>query len=187
MGPVCKDEGERKMEETGFVKLLHEGDEVCFKGIYERYFAALCLYARGFVESEPVSADIAQDAFVALWRMRRNFPSEAAVRSFLYVTARNLSLNHIKHEHVKSRRLGNMGREMMEAGQARRIISAEVERQLVDSMEQLPRECRNVLKMSIEGKSYREIGEILDIAVSTVRNHRIRAVKLLKSRCCKIS
>ena len=175
------------MEETEFVKLLHDGDEGCFRVVYERYFRALCLYARGFVECESVAADIAQDAFVALWRMRRNFLSETAVRSFLYVTVRNMSLNHLKHENVKSRRLGLMGREMMEADQARRIISVEVERQLVDSMEQLPRECRNVLKMSIEGKSYREIGEILDIAVSTVRNHRIRAVKLLKSRFCKIS
>ena len=181
------DEEAGKMEEKGFVKLLHEGDEVCFKGIYERYFAALSRYAQGIVESEPVSADIVQDAFVALWRMRRNFSSEAAVRSFLYVTVRNLSLNHVKHENVKHRRLGIMEREMKEADRARKIISTEVERQLVDSLNQLPRECRNVLKMSIEGKSYREIGEILDIAVSTVRNHRIRAVKLLKSRFCKIS
>ena len=60
------DEEAGKMEEKGFVKLLHEGDEVCFKGIYERYFAALSLYAQGIVESEPVSADIVQDAFVAL-------------------------------------------------------------------------------------------------------------------------
>lgn len=37
-----------------------------------------------------------------------------------------------------------------------------------------------MLVLSIEGKSYQEIGELLHIAINTVKNHRIRAVKKLR-------
>ena len=34
----------------------------------------------------------------------------------------------------------------------------------------------------MEGKSYQEIGELLHIAINTVKNHRIRAVKKLREK-----
>ena len=66
------------------------------------------------------------------------------------------------------------------------VITAETERQLLRLIEELPRECRKVLKHSLRGKSYKEIGEILRISVSTVHSQRVRAVKLLRQAFVKL-
>ncbi len=63
------------------------------------------------------------------------------------------------------------------------VIETEVERRLMAAVEALPTECRRVLiTLSMEGKSYQEIGELLHIAINTVKNHRIRAVKKLREK-----
>lgn len=60
------------------------------------------------------------------------------------------------------------------------VIEVEVERQLLAAVQNLPSECRRVLMLSIEGRSYQEIGEMLHITTNTVKNHRVRAVKKLR-------
>ncbi len=165
------------LEETLFI----ENGE-CFRELYDRYFCALCSFAMRYVEDRQLAADLVQDAYVALWRLRRNFRSEAAVRSFLYTATRNLALNQLKRNRIRGGRLNLETDDVLEPEEVQSVMSSEVKRQLVSLVEGLPRECRRVLKLSIEGKSYKEIGRIMNIAVSTVRNHRIRAVKLLKTR-----
>lgn len=71
---------------------------------------------------------------------------------------------------------------LSEAQESEMVIETEVERRLMAAVEALPTECRRVLILSMEGKSYQEIGELLHIAINTVKNHRIRAVKKLREK-----
>ena len=47
-------------------------------------------------------------------------------------------------------------------------------------------ECRRVVNLLSEGKSYKEVGELLHISANTVKNHRVRAVKILRERVQKL-
>lgn len=163
------------------------GDEGAFREIYEKYFPALCVFANKYVADRAVAQDVSQDAFVSLWHARHNFKTEPSLRSFLYVTVRNASINHLRHMAVHRSRQDEIGRRMLEADSPGPLIATETARRLIRYVEQLPRGSRTVLQLSIDGKSYKEIGEILNITVSTVRNLRIRAVKLLKKKIGDIS
>ena len=61
---------------------------------------------------------------------------------------------------------------LSEAQESEMVIETEVERRLMAAIESLPTECRRVLVLSIEGKSYQEIGELLHIAINTVKKLR---------------
>jgi len=49
--------------------------------------------------------------------------------------------------------------------------------------EDLPAKCRNVFRLSrLEGKSNREIADLLGLSVKTVENQITRALKILRKR-----
>lgn len=167
-------------------------NEALYDHMYETYFCALCAYACKYVSDNHAAADIVQNVFMTLWKLRDGFRSEEAIRSFLYVSVRNASLNQLRNLRRSRKNLRTFLSESVEkevvpddcADEA--LITAETERQLIRLIEELPQECRKVLKHSLRGKSYREIGEILRISVSTVHSQRVRAVKLLRQAFVKL-
>ena len=61
-------------------------------------------------------------------------------------------------------------------------VREEVIRQLYVHIEALPPEQRKVILMSIEGYSWEEIAEKLNISVNTVKTHKSRGFKNLRSK-----
>lgn len=170
------------------VERFKKGDEKAMEYIYDSYFCGLCSYAATFCDDDSVAADQVQEAFVALWCKREMFESEVHIRSFLYRAIRNNILNYNKHQQIVNRNVDDLTYEILSEHEiSESIITTEVARQLSESLEALPTVCRRVLSMSIEGHSYKEIGKMLNIAVSTVRNHRMAAIKKLKAHFLKIS
>lgn len=164
-----------------------DGCEAIYGRLYETYFCALCSYSHKYVRDEHVAADIVQQVFATLWKMRDRFHAEQAVRSFLYISVRNSSLNYLRS--IRHRATLFPPDEVLPATQDdpdEQLIAAELERQLLQEIEQLPAECRRVLQLSLGGKSYKEIGELMRIAVSTVHSQRVRAVKLLRKALVKL-
>ena len=177
---------------NGMEKSSFHCDEALYDHMYETYFCALCTYACKYVPDKHAAADIVQNVFMALWKLRAKFPSEESIRSFLYISVRNASLNQLRNSRRSRTNLrtflsDHIDREVIPADEAdEAVITAETERQLLRLIEELPRECRKVLKHSLRGKSYKEIGEILRISVSTVHSQRVRAVKLLRQAFVKL-
>lgn len=159
--------------------------EDSYDAMYKSCFCALCAFADRYVQDEALAADLVQDAFATLWKMRAKFSSEAAMRSFLYIAVRNAALNCLR----SMRRIGPLPERPIAAeGESdEAVLAAELERQLLSRIEQLPQECRKVLQLSLGGMSYKEIGELLRISVSTVHSQRVRAVKLLRQAFAKSS
>ncbi len=164
-----------------FASCFCKGEEWAFRKVYETFFCPLCMYAFRYVKNENAATDIVQDVFVALWCLHDNFHDRYSIRSFLYISVRNASLNYLKRESLTTHKMARMQEKLMsEREEVEFVVETEVERQLIAAIGSLPAECRKVLELSIEGKSYREIGEMLHIATNTVKNHRVRAVKKLR-------
>lgn len=118
--------------------------------------------------------DLVQEAYARLLRMRET-GSIACPRAFLFVTARNLALNHLRHQ----RRLPQDGGE--EEGFANvqdenasirdSIASAEDLRLLMRAIETLPPRCRQILTLrKIYGLSQKAVAEQLQISEHTVES-----------------
>src|SRR5579859_7111783 len=114
--------------------------------------------------------DVVQDAFVSLQRHLTAGGSQENIRSWLFRVAHNRARNQQKsYERRFSEPLGVEANTMVhEATPERAVLDKEKFRRLRNAVHLLTEPERDCLLLRAAGLRYREIGEILEIAPSTV-------------------
>ncbi len=147
-----------------------------FREEFDRHFASLFRYLDRLSGDPDLAADVAQEAFIRLYR-RGSLPERTA--PWLAVVARNLFQN----ARSKSRRR----RRLLAGGQARRTMgdanpspatsleAASVRRSARKALDRLPEREREMLLLRYEGFSYREIAETLGLKETSVGTLLVRA------------
>ena len=129
-------------------------------------------YLRGRFPTLPDVDDLVQETYRRLLRAREAGQA-TLTRAYLFVVARNVALDLIRHEKAVSvERLGEMDGLCVveERPDAAETLSHEQELALLDdALRALPPRCREILTLRrIEGLSHREIASRLGIAEGTV-------------------
>ena len=126
-----------------------------FKEFFERFFIPVCHFIKRYTEEEEV-ADIAQEVFVKVYEKWNEFDSLGNAKAFLYIAARNLCLDFIKHKKAEANYLS----EYMHGEEADDpVFLKEVTRQ----------------------ETFRiEVGEKLGISVNTVKTLKKNAYAVLR-------
>lgn len=150
---------------------------------FKKYYGALCYFATRYISAGgEVVEDLVQDCFVKLLERKVTFESEDYLRNYLYVAVRNNCFNYLQKNRLVERHneqvLQDAGREE-DAGEE--IFNAEVVRCLVARIEELPPQCRQIIRMSyVEGLNNELVAERLNLSVNTVRAQKMRGKRLLK-------
>jgi RNA polymerase sigma-70 factor (family 1) len=172
------------VQESFYIREFQTGNHEAFAICFDRYYARLCYFARGFLPGSPmVAADLVQDAFERLWERRADFSHEAAIRSFLYVTVKNAFLDLQRHERVvRKYEATHNEEEAITENALERMITAEVLADVHLALQKLPQGCRSVLNLGyFQGLRNEEIARELHVSVNTVKSQKMRAIKLLKA------
>jgi RNA polymerase sigma-70 factor (ECF subfamily) len=152
--------------------------------IHDEYYPALCHFAGGLLNDLPAAEDIVTEVFVVLWKKRQDFETLQNIKAFLYISTRNACLNYLRKLQRDSLLKSNFSRYLdadHEGFVLNEIIREEVLKQIYTAVETLPYQCRQVFKMSyVEGLSNSEIAERFRLSVHTVKNHKVRAIGLLR-------
>jgi RNA polymerase sigma-70 factor (family 1) len=156
------------------------GQEKAFRILYEKYAPALRYFAAKYVEE--VIDDIVQDVFVCLWEKRVDFKTEETIKAFLYKAVKNSCLNTIRHQGVKDRYAEVALHEEELESFWDHILETELFELLLGVFNELPPACREVYRLSLEGKKHEEIAEILQITVNTVKKHKNNANHYMRER-----
>lgn len=168
------------IKDVKLIQSFNAGDPEAFKVIFDHYYRILCSYTYHFIRTPYAVDDIVQDLFVSLWDKREHFDCIEKISSFLFVSARNASLNYSKHEQMKAHKLKEIVAQTDEAVYDDYIITAEFDRKLNHWLGSLPAECRKVVDMAIAGMKNDEIAQTLNISVNTVKNQKVKGFKILK-------
>jgi RNA polymerase sigma-70 factor (ECF subfamily) len=124
------------------------------------------------VGTREAAEDVAQETYAGIWRRPEGYrPERGSARGYLFGTARRRA-----QEWWRQR-----GPVMEEEGEV--IAEARVERQsiLLDTLDRLPIEQRTLLWLrEVEGLSYDELAETLDIPLGTVRSRLFTARESLR-------
>ena len=125
--------------------------------------------------------DIVQDAFHNFLRTESPEMLENP-RAYLYQTAHNLALNRIRKQRHHENYLSTDQYDEEENRSPERFMSAQKDLESVqDALHQLPQKCHQAFLLSrIDGKSYQEIAEELDVSVSSVEKYLMRALNFLR-------
>jgi RNA polymerase sigma-70 factor, ECF subfamily len=139
--------------------------------------------------------DLAQETFLRAHRFWHTFEGGTKIKSWLFTICRNTYL----HERDRARNqrerpaadLDPRTEELASAsafqpevgGPEREFFDALIDDEVVDAIDDLPEDFREVLVLSDLGDlKYSEIAEVLDVPVGTVKSRLFRARKLLQER-----
>ena len=165
------------MSDTIDIKISHASD---FRKLFEGYYIPLCLFAERYLNNSEDAADIVQEAFIKLWQRRKDFDNLYAVKSFLYTTIRNTSLNRLQHLKVMEKYNSWFTVSCSEDFFHDHVIEQECFRILREAIQKLPDQTRKVMILALDGKSNRDIALTLGVAEGTVHTHKKIAYKRLR-------
>lgn len=155
----------------------------------ERLTALLAVHGSGlsrlaasYVGATADRDDLLQDIIVAIWRALPRFRGECSERTFIFRIAHNRAVAYITR-----RQLPAEGTDDVEVEDSRpnpeETLSAEQQgRRLLEAIQRLPMNHRQVVTLMLEGLSYGEIAEVLGISDTNVGARLTRARQMLRAR-----
>lgn len=182
-------------EEKNLIRAVKAGDTEAFAQLvraYEKQVYSLCLR----MVSDPADAeDLAQEAFVKSWQGLEFYKFEAAFSTWLYRLTTNLCIDHLR----KKKRRPTLSMTVEEAGEPVQldfpdtapqpeevVLGRERQQLLAQAMERLDVEGRAILTLRVvDGLSYEQIAQVLDIKVGTVKSRLARARDRLRKNLIK--
>jgi len=171
-------------DEKELLLQLLQGSEQAFERVYKIYSARLYGNLLKLVKSESEAQEILQDVFLKVWDNRQNIDIEKSFRSWLFKIAENKVYDFFR----------KVARDKKKKAQLLTIASSEyapVEELLLTdenaailqkAIESLPPQRQQVFRLcKLDGKSYKEVSELLGISVSTISDHIVKATKAIRS------
>lgn len=170
---------------THFISLFQKGSKEVFSGLYNSHYASLYYFAKRFVVDRQDAEDIVAESFIKLWRLRENFDNPQSIKAFLFITTRNGCLDFLR----AAQRQGNNMKDFIytvmqddtELVYAQDEVKAEVLGKLLAEIEKLPPKCKQIFKMAyFDGMKNEAIAQKLELSYQTVKNQKVRAIKILR-------
>jgi len=179
---------ERVKQDKQWIEEFQRGNESALAYFFKEHHRSMCYFASKIVKDERQAEDIVADCFIKLWDRRQTFENVDKIKAFLYIACRNNCLNYLRNEKRKTAAQELYLRQMDEDSDEiiYEIIDTEIVDILAREIESLPDKCREVFKLIyLGGKSTEEIAAELNLNVQTVRNHKTRAIELLRAQFLK--
>lgn len=145
-------------------------DASAFESFYRENAARLCAFLRQLVGSPQAAEDLMQETFTQMWRSPNGFrPEWGSLRSYVFGIGRKRAAEWWR----KRQRCGQEQTGKQEQGIADGAASFSA---MQDALGRLPEEHRSLLWLrEVEGQSYAELAEILQIPVGTVKSRLFAA------------
>lgn len=158
-----------------------------FQHYYINMYPGLRYFVYGYVNDLEAANDLVQDIWLKMWEQKMTFPNETAMKAFIYRSLRNSSLNYLRtqaHEQERYQQFSESNEE--EDTILNKIIEAEVYSMLNEAFSELTNASKRAYIESLKGKSQKEIAEIMNISVNTVKRHINNANHYLRKRLEKL-
>lgn len=172
------------MPENELLRLLHCGDMQAFDVLYHRYSRTIYANILKFIKDKTVAEDLLQDVFVRIWENRLKIDPEQSFAAFLFTCSRNITFNFRRRLKLELASAIQLAQGAVEGENSidRMLDSKEAQQWVEQLLDKLPQQRQKIFRLSkLEGKSYQEIAQEMEISVSTVRDHIVKANKFIRN------
>ena len=185
----------KKSSDHALIEATKGGDEAAFGEIMNRYRNPLTNYLYRFLNDYEEAVDLAQETFVRVYFAIDRYHTQFAFSTYIYRIATNLAISEIRRR--KRRRLLSLTglfqseddssvefqppdtRPLADAD----LIDEERDRTIARAIAALPEKYRvPVILRDIDGKSYDEVAEIMELGLGTTKSRISRGRGLLKEK-----
>ena len=186
---------EPSVPDSTLAKQAAEGRQRAFRELLTRYERPVFSLVYRMVRDRALAEDLAQEAFIRAFRAIGRYDPSYKFSSWIFKIAHNLTIDHLRRKRLKTVSIHGSPHALTEEEQARTrpILESPEERpdayvenkelgsQIEEAIGRLRPEYRAAtLLRHVEGHSYQEIAEIMDIPPGTVKTYIHRARLELK-------
>jgi RNA polymerase sigma-70 factor, ECF subfamily len=171
---------------------VRAGDAASFETLLRRYRLPLVSYFHRMVRDQALAEDLAQEAFLRIYKVRERYQPEARFATWLYRIATNLALNAIRD---RKDEVPEPASEDPDGGPAlerfvdpqptaeQQLLEGDRQRLIRQAVESLPGNQRAaVILHKYQEVDYRQIAQILSVSESAVKSLLFRAYETLRLR-----
>lgn len=169
--------------ENEIVTRLKGGDDKAFEQLYQLYSGFLLRYIMKLVKSDFYAAELLQDTFIKLWSNRKNIDPHKSFRSYLF----RIAENNVYEFFRKAARDKKIQSEIIKSASdvyqhvEENLFAKENEQILQEAIDLLSPKRRQIFQLiKIEERSYDEVSTLLNISVSTINDHIVKATKFIR-------
>jgi RNA polymerase sigma-70 factor (ECF subfamily) len=171
---------------------LRAGDDEAFNALFERWSGALLRYLERMVTSRAQAEELMQETFLRVYRARERYEVRARFSTWLYTIATRIALNEMRRPGHRSLDAGPQEAEYTQVDRAADqpaiddVVDARLRGKQVESaLRALPERQRAALWLaSVEGMSYAEVADALEVSAQSVKAlvHRARSAVSKRTR-----
>lgn len=177
------------------MELLAQGQENALADIVRRHQNDVFRFCLHYLKDVELAKEAAQETFLRVYVARERFDAARKFKPWMLCIARNLCLNELKRKKTvqmetleeyasTSREESGTVLPYSEDGPAEQLIAQERQRALLDVLDSLPEESREIVVLRyFEQMSAREIADIVDSTEGAIRTRLHRILRELRDRC----
>ncbi len=177
------------MEIVIFLNSMCNGEVEGLTTAYRLYRQPLLFFVIRYVGSREVAEDIVSDVFVKAWNARTNLRRIDSLRAYLYVMAKNASLNYLRRPQAMSLEdvPADFEETLLEDDDIfGNILRTELIKSIMEEVDRLPLKQQEVFRYTfLEDMSVEEISEKLQLSATAVYANRSRAIATLRELLMK--
>ncbi|MBN1593214.1 MAG: sigma-70 family RNA polymerase sigma factor [Candidatus Coatesbacteria bacterium] len=165
---------------------VRAGNFQSFEELIDRYRNQVFNFVYRILGSRDEAEDILQDTFMKVYQHLPRYKKQSKFSSYLFTIAHNLSMNRVNYRKRSQMKLDTLAQSDDEKSITDRTPDSQMRENEIASVvhkaiEKLPPKYRAALVLSeFEGFSYKQIGDVLNCSVGTVKSRIFRARDLLR-------
>ena len=175
-------------DDSELVKRVCMGETQLFRLLIERHQQHIFNLCYRMLPRFEEADDATQDTFLKAYRSLKQFRGDARLKTWLCRIARNECLNRLRHERMvplDEQMTGEGGFQLVDSTPSplELIEQQEIQSTVHAAINELPPSYRLVITLfHLDGLSYEEISQVMEIPMGTVKTQIFRARRLLKSK-----
>src|SRR6202020_2903592 len=179
-------------DESELITELQAGPEAAFDWLVTHYHSGVYNLVYGILSDSADAADVTQEVFFRAFRGIRDFRRGSSLKTWLYRISVRQALNHRRwcwrhHRQQISIDAEEEGKNPAldlkdsEASPLEQCETHEMQATVRRALAQIPDAFRSaVILRDLEGLSYEEVAEVLEVSVGTVKSRILRGRRMLK-------
>ena len=178
-----------KEADAELVRLAQAGDERAFQALVVKYQRRIARHVARYVKRANDVEEVVQDAFMRAYRGLASYRGDASFYSWLYRIASNAAFSFLKKNAGELPAADERSDDGFEPGLTdeqtpeRVLLARQIGEVVERAMARLQPELAEALVLfEVEGKSYKEIAQMLGTPIGTVRTRIFRAREFIARR-----
>jgi RNA polymerase sigma-70 factor (ECF subfamily) len=180
-------------DDSALIEKCRAGDVAAFEPLVEKYRQRVWRLAYNVLRDREEAWDVAQEAFIKAYQALPSFRGQSAFYTWLYRIAMNVAADRARSRAAQGRAFGTervpeedwerviTDPNPAEASPADTAVRREERRKIMQALDKLSEDHRRIIMLGdLEGLSYREIAETLEIPMGTVMSRLHNARKRLR-------